>query len=351
MYTSVYILREKMQNNFLYNFILPIVSFFLLSSTMLQAEHNTTIDRYYQTISTGVLDLSEYLDVTISQWLSSDNETNFQCATEPITTIEKKNIDAFFQDNKYLNETKETYIRLRIKNYLYSREDNSIKLKLNAQIPFNRCKKEWQLFLQDVQTNNSEIRTTDSSHDGVGIRYYREGFYGIRSNYSLGIRNSSPYVRARYRLPMKFDTWTIEPVQSFKYSSKYHLELETNIYFDKRIDDNKLFRIQLNRESGEHINGVDYGLSFEYFSTFRKNSGLRLRQSFFGNTHYNDYYAFDKDYSGINNYVTSVTYRENIWRKWLYYEVRPTVNFHKDYNYTPSYSLRFILDFYFGKYN
>ena len=225
-----------------------------------------------------------------------------------------------------------------------------IKLKLNAQIPFNRCKRELQLFLQDVQGDASEVRSTDASNGGVGIRYFREGFFGIKSNYSLGIRNSSPYVRARFRLPIKYASWTIEPVQSIKYSDKNKLELETNIYFDRMIDE-QLFRIQLNRESGDHINGIDYGLSFEYYAFLGKNSGLGFRQSFFGNTYYNDFYEFDDDYNGINNYVTTVTWRENIWRKWFYYEIRPTVNFHKDYGYTPSYSLRVTFDFYFGKYN
>lgn len=340
-----------MQNSFSYKSKLFIVSFFLIASSTLKAEHNTTVDRAYKTVAKGVIDLSEYLDTSISQWLNSDDENKVQCVSEPIKINEDQKVDAFFQDNKYLNETEDTYIRLRIKNYFYSREDNKIKLKLNAQIPFNRCKKELQLFLDDVQGTNSEVRSTDAANGGVGIRYFREGLYGIKSNFSLGIRNSSPYVRARFRRPFTFDTWIIEPVQSFKYSSKYHLESETNIYFDKHFDENKLFRIQLNRESGDHIRGIDYGLSFEYLALFRKNTGFGIRQSFFGNTYYNDFYEFDKSYTGVNNYVTSLSWRENIWRKWFYYELRPTVNFHKDYDYSPSYSLRIYLDFYFGKYD
>jgi len=340
-----------MQNRFWYKSTLFIASVFIITSSPLNAEHNTTVDRAYKTVSKGIIDLSEYLDTSISEWASSYNRKNVECVPEPIKIVENQNIDAFFQDNKYLNESEDTYIRLRINNYMYSREDNKIRLKLNAQIPFNRCKKEWQLFLQDVEGSNSEIQQKDASNGGIGIRYFREGLFGIKSNFSLGIRNSSPYVRARFRLPITIDSWTIEPVQSFKYSSKDDLELETNIYFDKKIDETKLFRIQLNRESRNEIEGIDYGVSFEYYSTFRKNSGFGVRQSFFGNTHYNDFYAFDKDYNGINNYVTSVTWRENIWRKWFYYELRPTVNFHKDYGYSPSYSMRFILDFYFGKYN
>ena len=54
-------------------------------------------------------------------------------------------------------------------------------------------------------------------------------------------------------------------------------------------------------------------------------------------------------YSGINNYVTTLTFRKNIYRKWLFYEISPGVNFSKVYNYNPNYRLYFRLDMFFGK--
>lgn len=338
-----------MQNSYVHRLSVLIISFFLATLSSLHADFDSSIDDAYDTVSTGVLDLSEYLDKSISKWMNGYNDVH--CEPGPLQTTENNNIDAFFQDNKYLNDTEDTYIRLRLKGYLYSREDTQIKAKVSARIPFNRCKKEWQLFLQDVQGNKGEIQNTDPSSGGIGIRFFRDGLFGIKSSYSLGIRDTTPYVRARYRYPFEYESWIIEPVQSFKYSEKYHLESETNIYFDKKIDEDQLFRIQLNRESSDEIRGIDYGLSFEYFSISKKNTGYSVRQSFYGNTYYNDFYSFDPHYTGINNYVTSFSWRENIWRKWFYYEVRPTVNFHKDYDYSPSYSFRIMFDFYFGKFN
>jgi hypothetical protein len=52
---------------------------------------------------------------------------------------------------------------------------------------------------------------------------------------------------------------------------------------------------------------------------------------------------------GIHDYVTSFSWRANIWRKWFYYEVRPSVSFHKQYDYEPNYQVRLFFDFYFGK--
>ena len=328
---------------------------FLLSSlcfnTSLKAEHNTSADSLYKSVSTYVIDSADYLDEKVSRWLGNDDVNN-TCLPEPITNIYQSNdTDIFFQNNKYLNETRDIYVRLRMDNHYYSRESNKIKFKLSARLPFDRCKKQFQLFFQDENTYADEVKSTDTSDGGVGIRYYEKERYGINSSYSIGLRSQSPYIRARYSFPWKYHSWKIEPVHMFKYSDKYYLEQETNIYFDKSINKEDLFRVQLHREEGSKQEGIDYGLIFEYYLHAGKNSGLRLRQSFFGNTHYNDVYKNDKNYHGINNYVTSVSWRENIWRDWLYYEVRPSINHHKDYNYKPSYEIRFFMDIYFGKYH
>jgi len=158
-------------------------------------------------------------------------------------------------------------------------------------------------------------------------------------------------------LVLKTDTWEIEPVQTFKYSNKYHFEEETNLYFDRTFDNNALFRITLQRGSQSTLQGMDYGLKFEYYSHPKKNKGWHFEQEFFGNTKYRHRkkkyreYHPKNEFFGINNYATTISYRANIWRKWFYYEIKPGVNFHRDVNYKPNYSLRFFFDFYFGDYH
>lgn len=310
------------------------------------------IDALHTDISKQVLYWSDYLDSSISGWLI-DDEDNKTCEVDPVNFNSKGNndLDAFFQSDRYLNETRDIFLRLRINNYAYSREKNKINVRLNAQLPFDRCRKNWKIFLQNSNSHKDEIKSTDTSTGGVGIRYFGEEKFGIKSSYAIGLNSSYPYVRARYKLLYKYKDWEIEPIQIFKYSSKYYFEEETDIYFDKHINTDDLFRIQLHRKSASDLEGTDYGITFQYYWNRGKDAGIKVTQSFFGNTHYDDFYKHDKDYIGINNYVTSVSWRENIWRKWFYYEIRPTINFHKDYNYEPSYSLRFFFDFYFGDYH
>lgn len=324
---------------------------FCLLPLSLYSDSNHFIDKLYVNISNYVLNTSTYIDDTVSQWLGYDQ--NQSCISEVSKKQKKtKNIDSFFLNNKYLNDTNDIYVRLRLKTKINSRDKESLKASLSAQLPFDKCKTQWKIFLQDVNTHANEVKPTDTFTGGLGLRYDEmDSYIGIDASYSLGLYGGSPYVRGRFKYPLIYNEWKIEPVQIFQYSTKYYFEEETNIYFDRYLNDHELFRIQLHRKTASRIKGMDYGLSLQFYRYTGKNAGFELSQSFFGNTYYNDFYAKDTTYNGINNYVTSFGWRARIWRKWLYYEIRPTVNFHKDHDYDPTYSLRFYLDFYFGKYN
>ncbi|HIP29971.1 MAG TPA: hypothetical protein EYG83_04070 [Sulfurospirillum arcachonense] len=47
--------------------------------------------------------------------------------------------------------------------------------------------------------------------------------------------------------------------------------------------------------------------------------------------------------------VTTLTFRQNIYRKWLFYEVSPGVNFSKKHDFDPNYRFYLRLDAFFGK--
>jgi len=333
-----------------------IIFSFLSLSLYVHAESSekNRVDKAYEYISKSVLDTSSYLDKKIADWLGYDYNTT--CLAPPKATSKtdhqsRKDVDSFFFNNKYINDTDDIYVRLRLKYRKNSRGSDKLRAALSAQLPFTRCKTQWKIFLYDINTNKPETKSTDTFSGGIGLRYDKQEYFGIDSSYSLGLYSGSPYIRGRFKLPFFYHKWKIEPVQIFKYSLKNYFEEETNIYFDKYLKEDQLFRLQLHRKTASKLRGMDYGLSLQFYKYIGKNAGLEFSQSFYGNTFYNDFYANDPHYHGINNYVTSIGWRSKIWRDWLYYEIRPSVNFHKDHNYRPTYSLRFYLDFYFGKYD
>ncbi len=328
-------------------------------------QESNYIDETHTILSKKVLEWSDTIDTTLSSWVKNDEiNTTIVGSNVSDNTLENKvkTVDSFFQNNKYLNETEETYIRVRVGSNFQSKRSNDFDLRFKVQLPLSKSKKSFKIFVDDITLDNAKNILRDDSEDDrsapdIGVHYFSPKTYGIESKYSLGLSGIYPFVKARYNLSFKINEWLIDPVQVFKYSTDDEFEEETNIYFDKQFKESSLFRIQLHRKTQTEIDGMDYGLSLQYYWSPKKDTGLRLSQTFWGNTKYQ--YIVDKNveppqtknYSGINNYFTSFSWRENIWRKWFYYEVRPGVNFEKQYDYEPNYTIRLFLDFYFGQYH
>ena len=281
----------------------------------------------------------------------------------PEDTLEDrvKFADAFFQNDKYLDETDNTYVRVRLESYFESKGSNDLGLTLRAQMPFSKSRKNLKIFVENINLDNAnDILQDKSKNDNespdIGIHYFEEANW-LKSRYSIGFGGIDPFVKARYNIPFKTDKWLIDIVQSFKYSTDNKFEEDTNFYFDKEVGKKSLLRIQLYRKTQEDIAGMDYALSLQYYQGIKKYTGYSIAQSFFANTKYK--YTVDnniespqrKQYGGINSYVTSFSWRENIWRKWFYYELRPSVSFDRQYDYEPNYRIGLFFDFYLGKFN
>jgi len=328
-------------------------------------QESSYIDDAHKDISEMVVEWADIVDTKLSTWLEDDEANATQQVESPSelpkeTLEEEVNyVDSFFQTGKYLDETDSTYILLRTESFFQSKESADFGLKLRAQMPFRKSKKNLKIFIEDVTAENARNVLQDKEETpSIGLNYYRPETYGINSKYSLGLSGIDPYVRARYNKFFKTENWYIDIAQSFQYSTDDKFEEDTEFYFDRQFEDMSLLRLQFYRATHQEIDGMDYGMSIQYyFSQKRDNTGLRLSQTFFGNTEYpyvvneNVDPPLTKIYGGVNTYTSTLTWRRNVWRKWFYYEVRPAVSFQKMYDWDPNYSIRIFFDFYFGKFD
>jgi len=349
-----------------------VKSIFLLTLllSLSHAELNTTvpfetdyIDETHKTVSNKIIEWSDDIDTMLSGWVG-DDDANVTTKAEKKQAKRPSNkrvrsVDSFFQNKKYFDETEETFVTLRLDSEFHSKESIDFKVKLGGQVALSKSKKRFKFFIDNATSDNiNNILEDDTSNSPeLGFHYFAREKYGVDSKYSLGIRGIDPFVRARYYMTFKTDAWHIEPTQIFKYSVDDKFEEETSIYFDRHFDDFSLFRLLMHRKTQEQQKGMDYDFAFQYYWSPMENIGIRVSQSFVGNTEY--LYVIDptiespqtKNYGGIYDYVSSISLRHNIWRKWFFYEVRPGVNFHKVYDYEPNYTLRVLFDFHFGKFN
>ncbi|QOY51639.1 hypothetical protein [Candidatus Sulfurimonas baltica] len=313
----------------------------------------TYIDASQKTISDKVVKWSDGIDKTVGSWIStSDGDTT--CDGEDM----QNSIDEFFQSEKFINETEKSYLRISLGSLFQSKASTTFSYKISAQLPLSRTRKNYKLFIDDIEQNYFDDTASSTSKDetapNIGVNYFAKEFHGIESKYSIGFRGLSAFVRARYSRNFKVGKWTIEPTQQFKYSTKYFAEEETNIYFDRKLDNLSLFRVSLHRKTMAHYDGMDYSFALSYYLTPKIYKGVSISQIFGGNTKFKYVInstipaTLSEPFGGISNYVTSIGFRRSIWREWITYEVQPAISFHREYDYEVNYMLQLKLNFYFG---
>ena len=329
----------------------------LLSITLLSADdsvENCSIDDSHKVFSQNILNTSKYIDKTLSD-LFMDTNVDEDNDNSSLLKKDVESVDSFFKNEKFMDETDKSFIRVRASSAIQSIDEDNNKLSIKARLSLFKTKKHIKLFIEDDIDNEKK---TDPAYVGeskinIGLSYLTPKYYGIDSKYSAGISGFYPYVSARYKIKYELLGWLIEPVQSFKYSINHQIfEEKTNIYFDTKIDNLQLFRVQLSRGTNSDNDGMYYGSSFIYFHATSKGAGLSISQSFSGNTKYtyNDHNDNLLSFRGISAYSTDLSWRDNIWKKWFFYEVRPGVDFARANDYKANYKVLFLTDFYFGYY-
>lgn len=347
--------------------LITVLLYLFLASEVIADTNETTqtfqeyIDEKQKNISQKVIKVFRGVDEWIGNWfINSDNNITCEEKERRLDNAlfeEKENsIDKFFKSDKYIDETEKTFLRIRLFSFLQSKDSTSFDYKIRARIPLSRTKKNFNLFIENIEDDyfGNDSDDTDKTPD-IGVNYFSPEYNKIKSKYSIGTRGFNPYALARYSRAFKAGKWKIEPTQQFKYSIKYDLGEETNIYFDRELKESSLFRLTLHRKTQAHVDGFDYRVAFSYYYTPKKDTGLNLTQSFWGNSKYRytlddttDPITLSESYSGISDYRTTISWRQSIWREWFAYEVQPGVSFHRQYDYEPNYMLRLNLDFYFG---
>ncbi|WP_457749019.1 hypothetical protein [Sulfurimonas sp.] len=301
-----------------------------------------------------------FLITIYSVLLSADSLQEFNYIDKPHDIISthitnymnniSSSIDNFLKTKKYIDETKQSFINVTLDTNLQSKYANKINITASAHINLQHINKKLTFFINNITDKKPDQIINKNSSTELGINYFQLGLHKIQKKYSFGIRGLNLFVRARYYKKFHIHTWTIEPIQIFEYSVQDYFKEETSLYFDKTLTQNKLFRIILQRQTQSKIRGMDYNAQFQYYWSFNKKAAFSITEIFSGNTKYK-IYETSPVYKGINNYTTTLTFRKNIWRKWFFYEIHPSVNFHKENNYEPNYAITFLINLYFGKYN
>ncbi len=293
--------------------------------------------------------------------LSAMSDNRF---TKPVFVHEKDQetyetflgFDDFFKDETHLDMNNQSYVKVS-GGYEYDhRGESSFVHTLSARIKLPKTQEKLHIFIgEETQAAHPLSHPRQPSlNEGIGIKYYFPSLYGrLFSNASIGFSGiDNPYVKTRIEYPVIFDNWLFKLSQNFKYSLENHFDEWTNIYFDRKLSDQEVLRLLLQRSTNSEMRGMDYLSQISYMRTRKYDVGYTYYISFSGRTKDLSDLQYDNRLTpqeGVYEYATGAIWRQKLISDYLFYQVEPIVSFHEQYGYKPNYLLKITLDLYFGK--
>ena len=171
-----------------------LLSYLFLSSQAIAETTDRSFENYVdekqKSISNKVVNLFDGVDKSINNFFGgsedsyiNDNDIGYE-----------NSIDKFFKNDKYIDETQRSFIRLRFGTLLQSKASTIYSYKISARIPLSRTKRSFQLFIDDIEKNYVNYTIYDdeaSDTPQIGIHYFAPKHYDIKSKYSIGVRGFS----------------------------------------------------------------------------------------------------------------------------------------------------------------
>ena len=229
--------------------------------------------------------------------------------------------DSFFVDDR-ISEDARASTMIRWYNDISWRELKGLeyKSKLRARVHLPRVTRKLKLvFESDDEDDPLTLfpRNKEETEGQLGLLYdmYARG----RSSFNIKV-TLRPSIEARYRYTYPFTVQTSGSFTQKLYQKKKVTGESTQLDLDHSINPKFLLRWTNFAKFESDIHGFKIGTGLTLYQFISPKQALNYRASISGP---------DKPYHYIDNSHLSVTYRQNILRKWLFYEITPEINWNK----------------------
>lgn len=258
----------------------------------------------------------------------------------------------FFKDETYLDVTNRSYVKLQAGYEYNERGDSDLFNGITARLRLPKTQKQLQLFIGGDEDGILSLNNIRHEDRGIGLKYYMNSLYkGLFSRASIGIAGiDNPYIKNNIEYPLYFENWLVRPIQTFKYSARDKFDEWTDVYFDRKISTTEIIRLLLERSTNSEIKGMSYLSQLSYLNAYREDISFSYYVGMNGRTKDLDgiYANNTHPKNGLYDYFVGVTWRQRLWKDYIFYQIDPLISYHEQYNYKPNHIFRIGLEIYFG---
>ena len=256
-------------------------------------------------------------------------------------------IDSFFAEERSQHFVNKSQIRLFVDTEFRESTEPVSTPDMRIKLVLPRTQKRLQLIIEsdkeEDKDDDQEIQSLSSSSDKkkdntkAGIEYFLPN-PKIKTSLGSGIlfREITPLVFARLRMRkrIKYKSWLIKPEQELMWISSDGYSTKTSLDFDKRLNNEYLFRVANDIKWNDKEYDVDFRNGPSLYQKISKKIGLSYNFRVISS---------DAPVLAVNNYSFSVNYRQLLYKKWFFWTVSPALNFPRENNFhrTPGLTIRF----------
>jgi hypothetical protein len=233
--------------------------------------------------------------------------------------------DSFFVDTRATEDARAgTMVRWYQDITWEKSEPPEYGMKLTARFNLPKVSKKLKIVIESddedtsIDSLDENLATNDNNESTVGLRY--DILAKDRSSFNVKV-TIRPSIELRYRYSYPFSEQTLARFTQKLYQKKEVTGESTHIDIDHSINQAFLIRWANLAKFESDINDFELGTGLTLYQYISKRRALSYKA---GLTWYT------KSSLYVYNTHLSATYRQNILRKWLFYELIPEVNWDKE---------------------
>lgn len=263
-----------------------------------------------------------------------------------------RNLDEYFTDNRDYYVSSGSYLKIRQSVVLKERGIIQSPRSVSFKLRLPNTEKRLKIFFEtptekqpyDISTQTEETPPKTALSEGeyiLGIQGESGEKYGWKYKPTLGVNIDSkldPFARFRLTRDYQFTKWNINWQETPYWYDSIGWGFDSYFELNKRISDPYLFRSAT--FAGWVYETDNFDLS-HVFSLFHSLSDKKKM------SYYAGAYGLSKPNIHTTHFLLGITYRQNIHRNYLFFEVEPQILYQKINRFHPEHSLTFRLEMVF----
>lgn len=300
------------------------------------APETNLVDRGHRRVSGFLLDLVDGLDHFLHDSVAGEDE-------EPSRLILQ------FYGDRYLRSHSASASYITITPEVTFSDDPVVKtdIDFSARLRLRRLSDRLELFVDRFDDDedlldgvlgrvNQRLRDNDDE-GGAGLRYRLPEYFSLRSSVSASVRlkpEPVPRIRLRSRLHLQMGAWQARLGETLFWESDDGVGEKTQLEFIRPLGTVTVFRSSTAAVWSETSEGVDLGHAVVWSHHLSRRRVISLRAGVAGHT---------EPSAIVDLYSVRTTWRQRIYRDWIFLEIEPGVDFpnDEDFETVPLLSIRF----------